>query len=491
MGRTQQAVCIALPLLCSGLLAHASAQTLTPLGEGVAHAVSADGTTVVGGSNFIGAWSWTAGGGQQNLPGSSWAYGVSGDGSVVFGEADSGDAGAVWTSSTGWQSIGGLPGSSGCPDLGSPYNLSDTGDVAVGLGWDGCSAFAYKWTPVGGLEDLGQLGPNSSRANDVSGDGTTIGGWDEASNGSRRASIWYQDGTEELVLVGPANPTGSGEVWGLSTDGTWACGSDSITGQAFRWSEATGVELLGSIPGFSGTTGMAISDNGTTVVGFAGIAFFGITAFIWTEANGMQRFVDYAANFGIAPPVGEDFQILHDLTPDGTRAVGYYATDPSPFSTKTPFTFDFPGCPAAAATVVPYNGTSTNLDRISTAKVIVGSALNITLTPQATRGPGSWVVLVRDSASAGPILDLGTVLFGVSSGSSELLVGGGVIANLGGPPHSGGGSNVTLAAPIPDNCALVGVDWYMQALVTGDLPGPPGMLDPWFSTAASGTVGTF
>jgi len=471
----------------------ASAQSLTVLGEGIAQGIAADGTTVVGGSNFNGAWRWTSGGGQQNLSGSSWAYGVSGDGTTVFGEDTGSDAGAVWTMGTGWQSIGGLVGGSGgCPGLGSPYNISDTGDVAVGLGWDGCSAFAYKWTPGGGLGQLGQLGPNSSRANDVSGDGTTIGGWDEASNGSRRAAVWFSNGTEELILEDPGtNPTGSGEVWGLSTNGTWACGSDSQSGQAFRWSQSTGVELIGSIPSFNGTTAMAISDDGATVVGFAGIAFFGITAFIWTESGGIQRFADYAANFGISLPAGEDFQVLHDMTPDGFKVVGYYAADAGPFSTKTPILFDLPTCPGGAATVASYNGTDINLDRLSSSPVIVGAPLTVTLTLQMTRGPGSWFILVRDSSAAGPIIDMGLFLLGVSSGPSELLVAGGVIANLVPPPHAGGGSSAMFTTTIPNNCGLVGVDWFMQALVTGNLPGAPGMFDPWFSTAANGIVGTF
>ena len=334
--KTTTAALAAVTLLSASL----SAQTMTSLGQGIAQAISADGTTVAGGTT-LGAWSWTASGGQQPLPGSSWAYGVSGDGSVVFGEGTGANAGARWTSGAGWQGIGAFPGTSGACGYGSPYALSDSGDVGVGLGWDGCSAFAYKWTPGGGVEDLGQFGPFSSRANAVSGDGTVIGGWDEATNGTRRAAVWFDDGSEVLLLEGSAgNPFGYGEVSGLSSDGSWATGIDTENGQAFRWSAGTGVELLGNIPGFPGATGMAISDDGATVVGFAGIAFSGLTAIIWTESGGMQTFSAFASGLGINLPAGEDFQVMHDLTANGRKIVGYHSVDAGPFSTKTPVLVD-------------------------------------------------------------------------------------------------------------------------------------------------------
>ena len=318
------------------------AQTATPIGVGIPEAIASDGNTIVGFGGPTGAWRWTPSGGQQNLTGSSAAYGVSGDGATVFGEANDGGAGAVWTSSTGWVSIGGIAGAtSGCPDFGSPYNFSDTGNVGVGLGYNGCSFFAYKWTAGTGIVDLGTLGSNGARANGVSGDGTHVGGWDQASNGTRRAAIWFPNGTEQLILEDPMmNPTGAGEVCGLSTDGTWATGVDTSSGQAFRWSASTGVELLGSIPGFNGATGKAISDDGKTVVGFTGNAFFGITAWLWTEAAGIEQFSDFAANNGIPVPDGQDFQILSDLTPNGRFAIGYVAVDAGPFSPKTPVLID-------------------------------------------------------------------------------------------------------------------------------------------------------
>ena len=394
-------------LAAVGLLGSvASAQTMTDLGDGIAQAISADGTTVAGGGGPQGAWSWTSSGGQQGLPGSSWAYGISGDGSVVFGEGSGSNAGAVWTSGSGWQGIGALPGTSGACGYGSPYAFSDVGNVGVGLGWDGCSAFAYKWTESGGLEDLGQLGPFSSRANAVSGDGTVIGGWDEANNGSRRAAIWLADGTELLILENPAtNPIGSGEVSGLSSDGTWASGIDTQNGQAFRWSAATGVELLGSIPGFSGATGMAISDDGKTVVGFAGIAFSGLTAIIWTESGGMQTFADYAAGLGITVPSGQDFQVLHDLTADGNKIVGYFAQDAGPFSPKTPVLIDLANDPVE--TWVDLGGGTSGIAGVPSLAGFGPLTAGSTATLELTSGPPSALSLAWLALDSQPFNALG------------------------------------------------------------------------------------
>ena len=148
-------------------------------------------------------------------------------------------------------------------------------------------------------------------------------------------------------------------------------------------------------------------------------------------------------------------------------------------------------CPPLAATVFLYNGTGVNLDMLSSTTAVVGAPWTVTMVPQSTRGPGAWAILVRGAPSAGPIIDLGLLLAIGSSGSSELLVGAGILADFVGPPHAGGGSTASFTTPIPPACSLVGLSWYTQAIVTGDLPGFPGLADPWFSSAAGGVIGTF
>ncbi len=445
----------------AALVPLASAQTLTTLGTGIAEAISADGTTVVGSDGFLGAWSWTAGGGQVQLPGSSAAIGVSGDGSTVFGRAadDLLDAGAVWDG-VSWTGIGAPSMNGGCPNVGSPYGMDDSGDIAVGLGWDGCNAFAYRWINNGsGVLQLPQLGPNSSRSNDVSGDGAVVTGWDEATNGSRRAAIWFADNTEMLLLPGVGgDPDGAGEAWGVSSDGTWVSGSASASGNAFRWSAATGPEALGTIAGFQGAaSGQAISDDGKTVVGFAGIAFFGITAFIWTEADGIQRFQDFAAGLGIILPPGEDFQIISDMTADGRKMIGYYGADAGPFSAKTPFLLDLDGFSCGyfnygeglgGADVMALNGSA-------------GNQIGSTFTATTSANPGSvTVTLISNGDASFPIF-----------GGTGLLDPSGIISTLISAP-AGGVSAENI--PIPVNGLLVGKTYYLQSFAD-DVTQPDGL----------------
>lgn len=438
-------------LLLLGTAAEAQGFSVTPLGTGIAESITPDGTTVVGGNN--GAWTWTQSTGQV-LIGGTWANGVSADGSIVFGNGGfSPTTAATWTSGGGWQSIGGLPGSTGCPDLSNPYAISDGGDVATGLGWDGCSAFAFRWHPVDGFEQLPQDGPFSSRGNTVSGDGTHIGGWDEATNGTRRAAIWFPDGSEEIILEDPVvNPVGAGEVWGFSTDGSIACGSGANA--AFRWTEAGGPESLGSIPGFQGATAMAISDDGKTAVGFAGIAFFGITGFIWTEADGIQRFSDYAASLGFTLPAGQDFQYLPDITPDGRFVVGYVAADAGPFSAKTAVLIELPqdcGTSTYGVGASPAN----YLDLTGSGDTDVGGTFLATTSGSV----GTLTVTIISLGSANfPFLD-GVALF------DPLQL---VLPLLAETPVGGVSTN---SIPIPPNPALAGLDVFFQTLSDdGGLP---------------------
>ena len=98
---------------------------------------------------------------------------------------------------------------------------------------------------------------------------------------------------------------------------------------------------------------------------------------------------------------------------------------------------------------------------------------------------------MRTAPSAGPILDLGPFFALPPAGLSELLVGGGVIGNFFPGPHGGGGSAASFSIGVPMSCALVGMTWNAQSIVFGDLPTGLGVLDPWFSSAAGGVVGTF
>ena len=235
-------------LLVTGALCAASAagaqSTFTRYGTGYPSAMNSTGTAVVGSDNQ-GAFLWTATGGYLPL-GQQDAVGVSEDGTIVLGnmtDAQGMQVAGRWTAATGWVSLGGLVGSSGT-SVSSAYGMSGDGNRATGLGWRNASqGRAFEWDPSTGMNELPQLGINSTRGNCVSLDGSTIGGWDEDATGPRRAAIWGALNAEQLLLENPVtNPEGIGEVFALSSDGTWACGSDLDYG--FVWSQATGGHQL-------------------------------------------------------------------------------------------------------------------------------------------------------------------------------------------------------------------------------------------------------
>ncbi len=150
-----------------------------------------------------------------------------------------------------------------------------------------------------------------------------------------------------------------------------------------------------------------------------------------------------------------------------------------------------PNCPPTPATVFQYNGMGINLDTMTASGALIGGTWSVTLAPQAARGAGGWIILMRGSPGAGPVLDLGLLLALPPAGLSELLVAGAFIANFFGPLHGGGGSVSNFTTAVPSNCSIIGMSWYAQAAVFGNLPAGGGALDPWFSSASGGVIGTF
>ncbi len=150
--------------------------------------VSADGTVVVGtavanlggGSYNWRAFRWTASTGMQNLGtlgGESRAYAISADGSTVVGTSDFTGSQQFtpfrWTSATGMQDIGDPN-----RDAVSAWGVSLNGSTIVGGG-----RYAFRWTATGGIEDLNQtyfslVGYSSLNwATDISSNGRYIVGY--------------------------------------------------------------------------------------------------------------------------------------------------------------------------------------------------------------------------------------------------------------------------------------------------------------------------
>jgi len=112
----------------------------------------------------------------------------------------------------------------------------------------------------------------------------------------------------------------------LSADGLTVVGQTA--GQAFRWSEATGVELIGLGPAGISSTARAVSADGSVVVG----SFIDATGleqpFQWTAASGMTTIAPSA-------PAGSG-GVATDVSDDGTIIVGEFGIRPTGENCNSP-----------------------------------------------------------------------------------------------------------------------------------------------------------
>ncbi|TKB79524.1 MAG: PEP-CTERM sorting domain-containing protein [Nitrospira sp.] len=223
--------------------------------------VSANGSVAVGYSNStnnsVEAFRWTSSGGMVglgDLPGggnitNSWARGVSQDGSVVVGYGTSG---------------------------------GNNGQA---------SNEAFRWTSGGGMVGLGDLpgGLFHSEANNVSGDGSTVVGFSLSDNNRTEAFRWTSDGGMVGLGALPSSIFYS-QAYGVSADGSVVVGlsGPASSPEAFRWTSSGGMVGLDDLPGgFFSSQAYAVSGDGQLVVGL-GNGANGPSGFIWDPVLGMR-----------------------------------------------------------------------------------------------------------------------------------------------------------------------------------------------------------
>ncbi len=213
--------------------------------EALAYDLGANGFTVIG-STFSGeAFYWMPSSGVVKLGGTQ-GIAVSRDGRTIVGNAfdtNGKENAAIWLGGEEWRLLGSFhPNALPCDFLlSASFGASDDGRVIVGLGWDGCRfARAFRWEESTGMVDMGSSVPDrSSRANDVSGDGRVVIGWQENEFGFRQGAMWL-DGRQE-IFVGPHGVVG--EAFGINTDGSIITGSNCNPGEpsGWIWRRGTGI----------------------------------------------------------------------------------------------------------------------------------------------------------------------------------------------------------------------------------------------------------
>lgn len=292
--------------------------------------LSQDGKAMSG--NLVEPFYWTEDGGYQTLPpGQVKSIGrISGDGSRIALEAlglDGYWAPATWSPSAGFEIMDLVPGAIVNPNYyGGAYDLNFDGTMGTGLTWlSNTQGSAFLWTEGVGSVALNSSG-NSTRGTGISGDGSTVVGFDEHPvAGYRRAAIWV-DGVGPQLIAGA---DAYGECYDATFDGFAVCGtSDLIAGvsTAFYWDQEIGYIDIGALSGHQnqGSTAMDISDN-LNVVGYSSNIHFGAPrAFIWNRTIGLSPLSDFLVANDV---VGYDGQYLYSATGisgDGKVIVGNY-----------------------------------------------------------------------------------------------------------------------------------------------------------------------
>ena len=274
-----------------------------------AHAVSSDGSVVVGASAYDSngqphAFKWTLASGMQDLGtlGGDWseATDVSADGLVIVGWSY--DTNGIyrafkWTAAAGMQDLG-------TGDYSKAKGVSTDGLVII----VNISPVAYRWTLSGGLEDLGNLGGTSTGANDISADGSVIVGYSNIASGDPYAFRWDQG--SGIVNIGAYYSFADG----VSGDGSTVTGFETGSAglyRAFKWTQSGGFEF--NIAG-NFSEGFAVSGDGSIIVGYnAG------GAFRLSTAGGLEE-LNLVYSSLLTP--GSDLSIAHDISSNGQYIVG-------------------------------------------------------------------------------------------------------------------------------------------------------------------------
>lgn len=308
--------------------------------------------------------------------GSSWALGVSDDGSTVVGYADSivGSQAFRWRANTGM--VGLTIPTDWFPEFEDASSFSTgatacsgNGDVVTGyvVENENGNLKGFRWTSDSGLVKLAEEGYNAGR--DISADGSVIIGETYTGFLSATAFQWTEDtGIQGIDFSGRQSL-----AWGCSSDGSQIAGSygafpslafrwteeglatlgdidggpedsgaNAISGdgqvvvgygsdhdgfqdkfQATRWTQATGMVGLGRLPGTRLSSAFGTDGDGSTVVGycFSSGSANSERAFIWTTADGMRSLQDVLVEQG-ANLTGWRLRIAYAVSADGRTIVG-------------------------------------------------------------------------------------------------------------------------------------------------------------------------
>jgi probable HAF family extracellular repeat protein len=261
-------------------------------------AISYDGSAIsgehpIGNADTFEAFRWTAAHGLKQIP-MGIASAITPDGTMVAG-------GDNWWNTSGQTGIfGPFPGNQ---DQTEAFGLAGTNQAPVAVGGaikgsdaNGATYHAFRWTPAGGLEDLGVTTGTQSTATAISANGKVVVGYATDPNNYFRAFRWTAStGMRDLgTLGGPES-----YALAVNEDGTVIVGTSLTTGETsssvcFVWTEKTGMQnLLDALHG----AGVDTADNWVTLSGLFGVSADGTVMTGYGQSPRTK-----AAPFGVVEP---------------------------------------------------------------------------------------------------------------------------------------------------------------------------------------------
>ncbi|MET3613298.1 putative HAF family extracellular repeat protein [Rhizobium aquaticum] len=313
--------------------------TMDGAGKSWATAVSADGTTVVGG-NGGDVFRFVQGGTMQPIPGFLQAAGINGtsglatavnaNGTVVVGWAYNSqrqEIPIIWTATNGASVLD--PNN---PVFAIPNAVSADGTRVVG-DRPGTESSAFLWTQGVGYEALNTLdNRSSSHGVGISYDGNVAVYNVDDGNGTglnSRAYRWTANSTIALSRLNNGNAVHATAVSGdgMVVVGYANDGNLNNVQRAFAWRLVNGVGTMTSLDilnGGSVSRANAVNRDGSVIVGIADIdGQNAITrGFRWTQATGMITVEQWLQNNGVA--VGNNqTTTATGVSADGNVVVGW------------------------------------------------------------------------------------------------------------------------------------------------------------------------
>ncbi len=303
--------------------------------------ISYDGSVVSGTSHFQSTplpvpyygpgWYWTPQGGRVDLAGPGFmgntgSYGVSGDGNMLVGETGAAllDSPAQAYRSDRTTGQAQLLGYNAGYGRSRAVAASADGSVAAGFSFENegmTFTQAFRWTEAGGFQNLGFTRPTHghSESTAVSADGATVVGYSLGLEGSD-AFAWTP--TTGMTIL-PALPGSISNIaLGMNSDASLIVGLSGATSRAVMWQGGSIIDL-GLATGFPRSRAVAVSDDGSVVVGQVDGGLTNPTAAIWTADFGWRPLRQYLVSIGVSIPDGINLSGLTGVSRDGRTIIGY------------------------------------------------------------------------------------------------------------------------------------------------------------------------